>query len=130
ELVTLAGGTPAGAEPGRPAPTVEPTALAALRPEVVVVKPCGFTVERALAERDVIERLVVAAVGPATRVYVTDGNAYFNRPGPPPPPPRSANRRESGPPGRPPGLSGKGEKNPALPFPPPPPRRLTGVRRR
>ena len=82
ELVTLAGGTPAGAEPGRPAPTVDPAALSALRPDVVVVKPCGFSMERALAERDVIERLVVAAVGPAARVYVTDGNAFFNRPGP------------------------------------------------
>jgi iron complex transport system substrate-binding protein len=82
ELVALAGGTPVGAEPGRPAPTVDPAALAALRPDVVVIKPCGFTLERALVERDVIERLVVATVGPRTRVYVTDGNAFFNRPGP------------------------------------------------
>jgi iron complex transport system substrate-binding protein len=82
ELVTLAGGTAAGAEPGRPAPTVDPTALGGLRPDVVVVKPCGFTMERALTEREVIERLVVGAVGARTRVYVTDGNAFFNRPGP------------------------------------------------
>jgi len=47
-----------------------------------VIKPCGFPIDRTLAERGVIERLVLAAVGPATRVYVTDGNAFFNRPGP------------------------------------------------
>ncbi len=82
ELIGLAGGTAAGAAAGQPAPTIDPTALAALRPDVVVVKPCGFSLERTLAERDVIERSVLAAVGAAARVYVTDGNAFFNRPGP------------------------------------------------
>ena len=48
----------------------------------MVVKPCGFSLERTLRERDVIERDVLAVVGPATRTYVTDGNAFFNRPGP------------------------------------------------
>jgi iron complex transport system substrate-binding protein len=82
ELIELAGGIAAGATAGAPAPTVDSRALAALRPEVVVVKPCGFSLERALAERDVLERDVIAAVGPHARVYVTDGNQFFNRPGP------------------------------------------------
>lgn len=82
ELIELAGGTPVGAETGRPAPTIEPGALKALRPDVVVVKPCGFSLERTLAERDVIERSVVEIVGDTARIYVTDGNAFFNRPGP------------------------------------------------
>jgi iron complex transport system substrate-binding protein len=78
ELIELAGGAPIGAKAGEPAPTLDPRALAALAPDVVVVKPCGFSLERALEERDVIERIVP----PGTRVYVTDGNAFFNRPGP------------------------------------------------
>jgi iron complex transport system substrate-binding protein len=77
-----AGGTPVGVEAGRPAPTIPPEALNDLHPDVVIVKPCGFTLERALAERDVIERSIVSALGSDTRVYVTDGNAFFNRPGP------------------------------------------------
>jgi len=81
ELVELAGGIAVGAVAGAPAPTIDRAQLAALAPDVVVVKPCGFTIERTLAERDVIERDVVTAV-PGARVYVTDGNAYFNRPGP------------------------------------------------
>ncbi|TMQ23411.1 MAG: cobalamin-binding protein [Deltaproteobacteria bacterium] len=81
ELIELAGGQPVGAAAGAPAPTVSPADLAALAPDVIVVKPCGFTLPRALAERAVIERDVIAAV-PRARVYVTDGNAYFNRPGP------------------------------------------------
>jgi iron complex transport system substrate-binding protein len=82
ELIELAGGEAVGAVAGAPAPTIDPAALAALRPDVVVVKPCGFSLERALAEREVIERNVIAAVGPRARVHVTDGNQFFNRPGP------------------------------------------------
>lgn len=82
ELVALAGGTPVGAAAGAPAPTVSPEALAALRPDVVLIKPCGFPLARALAERATIARTIVAAVDSAARVYATDGSAYFNRPGP------------------------------------------------
>lgn len=82
ELIELAGGDAVGATAGQPAPTVDSQALRALAPDVVVVKPCGFSLERALAEREIIERSVVEFVGSSTRVYVTDGNAFFNRPGP------------------------------------------------
>src|SRR5262249_40917049 len=56
ELVELAGGEAAGAIAGAPAPTVTPAELAALAPEVIIVKPCGFSLARALDERGVIER--------------------------------------------------------------------------
>lgn len=82
ELIELAGGTAVGASAGSPAPTIDAPALAALRPDVVVVKPCGFSLDRALVERDIIERNVIAAIGAHARVYVTDGNQFFNRPGP------------------------------------------------
>ena len=80
ELVELAGGIPVGAIAGGPAPTISPAELRTLDPEVVIIKACGFTVERTLAERATIERDVIAHTN--ARVYVTDGNAYFNRPGP------------------------------------------------
>lgn len=82
ELVELAGGTPVGAEAGSPAPTITPAQLRDLAPDVVVVKPCGFSLARALEERHVIERDVIAPLAGGARVYVTDGNAFFNRPGP------------------------------------------------
>jgi iron complex transport system substrate-binding protein len=81
ELIELAGGSAIGAVAGGPAPTLAPHELSALRPEVVLVKPCGFDLQRALRERELIQRSIVAAV-PSARVYVTDGNAFFNRPGP------------------------------------------------
>lgn len=82
ELIDLAGGRPLGAEAGAAAPTVSPAELAALRPDVVLVKPCGFPLARTLAERAVIERTIVGALTAPARVYATDGNAFFNRPGP------------------------------------------------
>ena len=82
DLIELAGGAAAGASAGEPAPTVSARELAALAPEVIVVKPCGFSLERALGERALIERALARATALGARVYVTDGSAYFNRPGP------------------------------------------------
>ena len=82
ELIALAGGEPLGASAGELAPTVTPAALGRLTPDVVVVKPCGFDLARTLRERDVVARVVLSVVSPRARVYATDGNAFFNRPGP------------------------------------------------
>jgi len=82
ELIELAGGVPVGVAAGQPAPTIEPAELARLRPDVILVKPCGFTLGRALDERDVIERAIMRPAGARARVAVTDGSAFFNRPGP------------------------------------------------
>jgi iron complex transport system substrate-binding protein len=82
DLVELAGGVAIGVTPGAPAPTITPAELRALEPDVVVLKPCGFALDRTLAERALIDDRVLAHVGPATRVYASDGSAYFNRPGP------------------------------------------------
>jgi iron complex transport system substrate-binding protein len=81
ELIELAGGIAVGARAGAPAPTVRPGELAALAPDVVLVKPCGFPLERTLHEGSLV-RAVASTAGPRARVCVSDGNAYFNRPGP------------------------------------------------
>jgi iron complex transport system substrate-binding protein len=83
ELVALAGGEPLVTKPGEHAPTLDMEQLAALDPEVVVVKPCGFDRERSLAELPTLRATLPWAAWRADcRVYVADGNAYFNRPGP------------------------------------------------
>ncbi len=80
ELVELAGGTPLVTSPGQHAPTLSDEALAALDPEVVVFKPCGFDVDRTWAELARVHE--ICRKFPAARAYVADGDAYFNRPGP------------------------------------------------
>lgn len=84
ELIEQAGGVPLVTRPGDHAPTLPKEALRALDPEVVLIKPCGFPLERTLDELDVLRAALPwdswrEAQG---RVYVADGNAYFNRPGP------------------------------------------------
>ncbi|AKT41759.1 ABC transporter substrate-binding protein [Chondromyces crocatus] len=82
ELIERAGGLPVGVRTGEPAPTLTPEALKQLAPDVMLVKPCGFSLDRALAERDLITRTLQPALSPGGRLVVTDGNAFFNRPGP------------------------------------------------
>jgi iron complex transport system substrate-binding protein len=80
ELIELAGGVAVGAKAGAPAPTLDLDGLRALSPDVVVIKPCGFSLARALGETEALAAILAAV--PGARSYVTDGNAYFNRPGP------------------------------------------------
>jgi iron complex transport system substrate-binding protein len=80
ELVSLAGGVPLVTAAGERAPTLDGRRLGALEPDVVVVKPCGFSLPRTLEEIDVLRDALPRPW--RARTYVADGNAYFNRPGP------------------------------------------------
>ena len=80
ELVSLAGGSPLVTAAGERAPTLDGPRLAQLDPDVVIVKPCGFGLARSLEEIDVLREALPRTWRP--RMYVADGNAYFNRPGP------------------------------------------------
>jgi iron complex transport system substrate-binding protein len=85
ELVELAGGRALGAEAGALAPTLAPEDLARHAPDVVLVKPCGFGLERTAREERALRKLLEATGWPAVRegrVWVADGNSFFNRPGP------------------------------------------------
>lgn len=79
EAVEAAGGTYVGPAPGEPSPYASWAELRALRPDALVVAPCGFDLERTRAEAAPHERLLHAL---APRVLLMDGNAYWNRPGP------------------------------------------------
>ena len=85
ELIELVGGDPLVTRSGDHARTLSMEALAALQPDVVLIKPCGFSLARTLEELDVVRRMLPWHSWPALgegRVFVADGNAYFNRPGP------------------------------------------------
>jgi iron complex transport system substrate-binding protein len=85
ELISLAGGTPMVTSPGEHAPTLSKEELAKLSPDVVLVKPCGFSLERTQLELDALRDSLPWDSWSAVRerrVYLADGNAFFNRPGP------------------------------------------------
>jgi iron complex transport system substrate-binding protein len=81
-LIELAGGHALAASAGELAPTLSFEEFAALEPDVVLIKPCGLSLERTLRERDLIEASLIARLRPAARAFMSDGNAFFNRPGP------------------------------------------------
>jgi len=85
ELVRLAGGEEVIGVEGRPSRTLAWDEVVAARPDVLVVACCGFDLSRTLRDlpglcaRPGWSDLPAVRTG---RVYVTDGNAYFSRPGP------------------------------------------------
>ncbi len=85
ELIALAGGRNLFGEPGRHAPILDWEALRQADPDVIILMPCGFDLERTLADVPLLQQRdgwsELAAVR-ANRVFATDGNQYFNRPGP------------------------------------------------
>jgi len=80
DLLALAGINDPLARAGVPSVAMEWSEVAAARPELLILAPCGFNLARAQAEADVV-RDRIDSVG-ADRVVVLDGSAYFNRPGP------------------------------------------------
>jgi iron complex transport system substrate-binding protein len=85
ELVTIAGGRSLLADPGAHSRWIDLDELAAADPDVVVVLPCGFTLERTRAELPALAALpgfrALRAVREG-RVFLADGHHYMNRPGP------------------------------------------------
>lgn len=60
-------------------------ALVEFDPEVIVIMPCGYDLERAVSESPALTRRDGWSALQAVRrgrVFATDGNAYFNRSGP------------------------------------------------
>lgn len=85
ELVELASGQNLFSEAGKHSPWLKWEALLESNPETIVVMPCGFNVARtrqeiaALTSRPEWSKLRAVK---QHQVYLTDGHAFFNRPGP------------------------------------------------
>ncbi|MEH2244691.1 cobalamin-binding protein [Nostoc sp.] len=85
ELVNLAGGHSLFCVTGQPSPTLPWETLLTTNPDVIVFMLCGFDLNRTREEANLLtqrsdwEKLHATETG---RVYITDGNSYFNRPGP------------------------------------------------
>jgi iron complex transport system substrate-binding protein len=85
ELVSLAGGTNLFGVAGKHSPWMTFEELVAADPDVIVVTPCGFDLRRTLQEMPALSGLARWSGLRAARerkVFVADGNQYFNRPGP------------------------------------------------
>ncbi len=85
QLVQIAGGTNLFGKAGEHSPWMKFEELAAADPEVIVIAPCGFGIPRASEELHLLQKQngwkQIRAVREG-RVFLADGNQYFNRPGP------------------------------------------------
>ena len=87
ELISAAGGRDVGAEPGVHSRVMALEDVEALAPDLVIVAPCGFGIDRAETEFREFEASVRATGGrpPSSwdvPIWLLDGNAYTSRPGP------------------------------------------------
>ena len=85
EIIADAGGLEILTEAGSPSKRTTWNAVIEARPEVLLIAPCGFTIDRAASD---VAAIVDGPLGPRlasigiNMVTVIDGNAYFARPGP------------------------------------------------
>ncbi|HZS03931.1 MAG TPA: cobalamin-binding protein [Blastocatellia bacterium] len=85
ELVGMAGGVNLFGEAGKHSPWVTWEEVVAENPDVIFISPCGFDIRRTLEETHLLSQRpewesLKAVI--EDRVFVADGNQYFNRPGP------------------------------------------------
>ncbi|MEL6440011.1 MAG: cobalamin-binding protein [Cyanobacteria bacterium J06621_8] len=83
ELIEIAGGQSLLAVKGKHSPYLSWSNLTEADPDVIVIMPCGFDLERTEKESKVLtnysewKNLKAVKNG---KVFIVDGNAYFNRP--------------------------------------------------
>lgn len=85
ELVDFAGGINGLSASGEPSRKVSWKDVAEFAPNIVIVMPCGFSIEKTMNEIDTVLSNNSWHRLPATKrgeVYIVDANSYFSRPGP------------------------------------------------
>lgn len=85
ELIAAAGGISPFGVSGENSPWVSWDEMAAADPDILLVAPCGYEIATSLPELEGLRTHAVFKSLRAVRegrVFVADGNAYFNRPGP------------------------------------------------
>lgn len=85
ELVSMAGGHPLFGQVGRHSPWLPWEELQAAEPDVLVVMPCGYDLQESRQSIDQLNQTPAWQSLKAVkdgRIFLVDGNQYFNRPGP------------------------------------------------
>jgi iron complex transport system substrate-binding protein len=85
DMVALAGGIDVAGTSGEPSHRMRWTDVTALEPDVVLLAPCGFDLDRTLSEvvpLDLSANLLGTPARQESRVFAVDANGTFSRPGP------------------------------------------------
>jgi iron complex transport system substrate-binding protein len=85
EIVEIAGGTPVLTLAGKHSSYINFEDIVKANPDILVLMPCGFSIQRTLQEINLLIDLPGWADLKAVqnqKIFVVDGNQYFNRSGP------------------------------------------------
>ncbi len=85
QMVEYAGGEDWLGEIGEPSYSVEWSEVREYNPDILVLMPCGFSIERTLREMDLLterEGWEELSAVKNDQVFIVEASAYFNRPGP------------------------------------------------
>lgn len=85
EMLEIAGGVSILAENGKHSPFIKWEALQAEDPEIIIIMPCGFSIQRTMQEVTILfsqPGWIDLKAAKNNRIYIADGNHYFNRSGP------------------------------------------------
>ena len=85
QLIRVAGGKNLFGEAGKHSPWMKYNDLVEQDPEIIIVMPCGYDIKKSLIEIKTLESKKGWGSLKAVKnrnVYITDGNQFFNRPGP------------------------------------------------
>ena len=85
ELIEIAGGEPLLSMKGEDSPYLFWESLIDVDPDIIAIMPCGFDLERTAKESKTLTKYPDWKALKAVKnkqIFITDGNAYFNRPGP------------------------------------------------
>jgi len=85
EMIDLAGGSDALGRKGADSVRVAWEEIEAWAPEILIVSPCGFAIEKAVEQAEQLLQQPGWSDLPAVRngqIFAVDANAYFARPGP------------------------------------------------
>ncbi len=85
ELLTIAGGAYDLTGAGEHSPVMTWDALVAYQPDVLILMPCGFPIAQTQREMSALRAVPQWNALPGVKthhVFIIDGNAYLNRPGP------------------------------------------------
>ena len=85
ELVEIAGGINLFGLKGKHSPWMEFEDLIDKDPDIIIIMPCGYDINKSREEMETLKNFPEWINFKAVQngeVYLTDGNQYFNRPGP------------------------------------------------
>ena len=85
ELVEIAGGINMFGLKGQHSPWMEFEDLIDKDPDIIIIMPCGYDIKKSKEEMEPLKNLphwIKLKAVKDGEVYLTDGNQYFNRPGP------------------------------------------------